>query len=253
MERRSTSNGAPIHNWVREETGGVDPAVRFEVESRSLSLVEEAETTRDLGVVAKDSFGWSKDFLAADGELGRDGPRAVVRCNRSVNCWMPPDIGGYKSNCDAMVDRSGNWVGVGIVIRGPTGEVFAYCSQIMEANFNIKVAKLVSIQKCIQFGIDCGLSPCVVESNEASVVKWISDGERKNSEYGIILADISSTIYKLNGVTFSHVQKKGSTKWPKRLQSMRWEFLKMLSGWKIILGALVRWLRLISLARCPLS
>ena len=66
----------------------------------------------------------------------------------------------------------------------------------------------MAIQNCIRFGIECGLFPSVIESDEAIVVKWLNDDDRRNSECGIILEDITNTISNLNGVTISHVQKR---------------------------------------------
>ncbi|KAK3211391.1 hypothetical protein Dsin_016097 [Dipteronia sinensis] len=156
----------------------------------------------------QDVFCWSKDFMIDFRSLVRGSPRGEVRRNEVVCRWQPPEDGVYKANCDVVVDMGGNRVGVGTVIRDSTGAVFAFCSQILEANFTIKVAKLVAIQKCLHFGINCGLSPCIIESDEASVVKWINDGDMGNSVCDTLLSDISSTISNLNGVTFGYVHKR---------------------------------------------
>ncbi|KAK3198084.1 hypothetical protein Dsin_021499 [Dipteronia sinensis] len=148
---------------------------------------------------------WSEAFLADFRSKEKRNMRGGVRSNVVITCWKPPECGDYKANCDAVVDRRGNCVGFGTVIRDSTGAVLASCSQIMEANFSIKVAKLVAIRKCLLFYVD---SPCVIESDEATVVKWINDGDRWNSDCDIILYDISTMISNLHGVTVRHVRKR---------------------------------------------
>ncbi|KAK3206742.1 hypothetical protein Dsin_020788 [Dipteronia sinensis] len=156
----------------------------------------------------KDVVRWSEEFIADFRSKEKSNRRGDVRSNVFITCWKPLEDGAYKANCDAVVERMGNCVGIGTVIRDSTSAVLASCSQIMEVNFSISVAKLVAIWKCLLFCIDCGLTPCVIESYEASMVKWINDGDRRNSDCGIILSDISAMISNLHGVTVRHVQKR---------------------------------------------
>ncbi|KAK3192992.1 hypothetical protein Dsin_024302 [Dipteronia sinensis] len=156
----------------------------------------------------EDVVHWSEGFIAYFRSKEKRIRRGDVRSNVVITCWKPPEFGDYKANCDAVVERRGNCVGIGTVIRDSTGAVLAYCSQIMEANFSIKVAKLVAIRKCLIFCVDCGLTPCVIESDEATVVKWINDEDIRNSDCGIILSDISTMISNLHGVTVRHVRKR---------------------------------------------
>ncbi|KAK2661952.1 hypothetical protein Ddye_000526 [Dipteronia dyeriana] len=60
------------------------------------------------------------------------------------------------------------------------------------ANFPSTIANLVAIQKGLRFGIECGLTPDVIEVNEAEVVKWINNGLHYDSEVGLILMDIKT-------------------------------------------------------------
>ncbi|KAK3195373.1 hypothetical protein Dsin_026683 [Dipteronia sinensis] len=156
----------------------------------------------------QDMVCWSKDFIADFRSLERGSPREGVQRNELFCCWQPPEDGVYKANCDTVVEMGGNRVGVGTIIRDSTGAVFASCSQILKANFSITVAKLVAVQKCLHFGMDCGLIPCMIESDEASVAKWINDGDNGNYECDTLISDISSTSSNLNGVTFGHIHKR---------------------------------------------
>ncbi|KAK0588585.1 hypothetical protein LWI29_002911 [Acer saccharum] len=55
---------------------------------------------------------------------------------------------------------------------------------------NNMAAYVMAIQRSVQFGVECGLNPCLVESDEALVVKWINLGSLRDSEFGSILLDI---------------------------------------------------------------
>ncbi|KAK2645175.1 hypothetical protein Ddye_020370 [Dipteronia dyeriana] len=66
----------------------------------------------------------------------------------------------------------------------------ACCSQRIEANVNKKVANLIAIKRGILFGIDCGLYPHKIESNDSDVVNWINRVVYRDSDFGTILLDI---------------------------------------------------------------
>ncbi|KAK1569181.1 hypothetical protein Q3G72_033574 [Acer saccharum] len=55
---------------------------------------------------------------------------------------------------------------------------------------NNMAAYVMAIQRSVQFGVECGLNPCLIESDEALVVKWINLGSLRDSEFGSILLDI---------------------------------------------------------------
>ncbi|KAK3189428.1 hypothetical protein Dsin_028989 [Dipteronia sinensis] len=95
-----------------------------------------------------------------------------------------------------------------MVIRDSAAEVLASCSQILDVNLSTKMAKLVAIHKCLQFCVDCGLVPCTFETDNASLVKWITEKDKWNSDGGTILYDISNLNSTLKRMTFCHVQKR---------------------------------------------
>ncbi|KAK2643350.1 hypothetical protein Ddye_025113 [Dipteronia dyeriana] len=82
--------------------------------------------------------------------------------------WDPLNEGDYKANCDSVID---------------------------------------SLEGRIGFGYDCGLSLKVIESDEATVVRWIKDGCNLESDIGPILAEISNLRNKMNAVTFHSIHK----------------------------------------------
>ncbi|KAK2660927.1 hypothetical protein Ddye_007460 [Dipteronia dyeriana] len=104
----------------------------------------------------------------------------------------PPEINKYKTNCGVAIDTKKGRVGVGIIIRNSVGEVIACCSRRIDAFVNKNIANLNAIHRGILFGIECGLTPGRIESDNHNVVSWIDQGKYRDSDFGTILADIDA-------------------------------------------------------------
>ncbi|KAK0600445.1 hypothetical protein LWI29_015099 [Acer saccharum] len=139
---------------------------------------------------------WSKDFLQEYRKSNIEIRREVVSNNIRRGRWIPPEKDDYKANCDAVLDQGKGTVGIGMVIRNCEGLVLAAGSMCLEGTFNIKTAKLLAILRCIQFSFDCGLRLKKIESDEATVVKWIKEGLNLDSDYGTLLSEINCLIDK---------------------------------------------------------
>ncbi|KAK4860360.1 hypothetical protein QYF36_022066 [Acer negundo] len=99
-------------------------------------------------------------------------------------------MGKFKLKCAAIIDIGGNKIGIGAIIRDSECEVLSCCSQIIVANYTIKIANLISILKGLQFTVDYGLSPNVIETNDVDMVNWISNGLHSDSDFRTILLKI---------------------------------------------------------------
>ncbi|KAK0581619.1 hypothetical protein LWI29_015960 [Acer saccharum] len=120
-------------------------------------------------------------------------------------CWRPLDEDDYKTNCRAIIDNKSGHVGIWIIIRNSCGEVMAYCSQTLEANLSTRIANVMAIQRSLQFGLKCGLTSTNIESDEATVIKWINLGLHRDTDYGMILSDIDVLKADIRGMSFSHI------------------------------------------------
>ncbi|KAK0592035.1 hypothetical protein LWI29_012248 [Acer saccharum] len=120
-------------------------------------------------------------------------------------CWRPPGGDEYKTNCGTFVDDKKGRVGIGIIIRNSKGEVLACSSQIMEANLRDRIANVLAVQRCIHFGLECGLNSTKIESDEATVINWINCGSHRDTDFGLILSDIDVMKADISGITFSHI------------------------------------------------
>ncbi|KAK2645056.1 hypothetical protein Ddye_020251 [Dipteronia dyeriana] len=87
-----------------------------------------------------------------------------------------PDQDYYMVNCSAVVDMGGCKIGISILIRNSKGAVMASCEQPMDANFDGPGADIMAVYKGVLFSLDCGLNPCVFESDMAVVVANILKG-----------------------------------------------------------------------------
>ncbi|KAK0593300.1 hypothetical protein LWI29_034527 [Acer saccharum] len=78
-----------------------------------------------------------------------------------------------------------------MVIRDDSGFVLACSSQVLTASFSAQTAEIMAIGRAIVFSRDCGLFPCVLESDAEVVVKWILNGSHLDSAVDAILEDIA--------------------------------------------------------------
>ncbi|KAK3188547.1 hypothetical protein Dsin_028108 [Dipteronia sinensis] len=124
--------------------------------------------------------------------------------------WCPPCPGFYKINCDAAIDSKTSRIGIGIVIRDANGFVMASSSQVFAAAFNAQIMEAMGILRAILFSIDCGMSPCVLESDAEVVVNWINKGSHFDSVCGGILSDISSLSVERGGLSFCFVPRQAN-------------------------------------------
>ncbi|KAK0599425.1 hypothetical protein LWI29_005166 [Acer saccharum] len=155
-------------------------------------------------------FDWCEQFLKDFQDAKREDRTKQMPKDNMVICWLPPEVGVYKANCDVKMDKLGGCTGIGVVVRDHRGEVFASCSQTLEANLTIKAAKLTAFLKNIQFVIDCGLEPCVFEGDDATVVKWTKEDSHYSSDNGFLLNDISSLCKQFSFVKFGHCPKRAN-------------------------------------------
>ncbi|KAK2650445.1 hypothetical protein Ddye_017934 [Dipteronia dyeriana] len=105
--------------------------------------------------------------------------------------WRPPRAGFYKINCGVVNEVGGSRVGIGIVIRNDSGLVMVSCSQVIEDNFDGQIARTMAVYRGILFSQDCGLEPCVIESDKVRVVDHILNVNPLDTKCGTILIEMA--------------------------------------------------------------
>ncbi|KAK3206766.1 hypothetical protein Dsin_020812 [Dipteronia sinensis] len=124
-----------------------------------------------------------------------------------INSWRPPDEECFKINCETAINEKEGRIGLGIVIRDHSGAVMASCFLTLAAFFDANTAETMAIYKGLIFSRDCGIFPCVIESDAAVVVKWINEDSHWDSISGNILVEISALVSGLHVISVSHIPR----------------------------------------------
>ncbi|TXG60469.1 hypothetical protein EZV62_015042 [Acer yangbiense] len=176
-----------------------------------------------------DVISWSMNFLQEFRNSNTEPKRKVVSSNIMSYIWILLDKDAYKANCDDVLDHVNGRVGVDMVIRNLDRLVLSTCSMAFEGTFSVKIAKLIAIPRCLQFGNDCGLVLKTIESDEATVVKWINEGYYLDFDFGIVISDILCLRDKMEDVTF-YCTRKGANKVAKGLGFPPYYFIQDLNS-----------------------
>jgi ribonuclease HI len=154
---------------------------------------------------------WSKDLLVEFQELTSSRGSGVSVENLIRNSWRPPDQVCFKINCDAAVDVLAGVIGIGVAIRDSSGFVLASCSVRVSGFFDANMAEILAIRRGLVFSRECGLAPCVLESDAAVAVRWVTEGSHLESANGLILSEIASLVSSLSVISVSHVPRVANT------------------------------------------
>ncbi|KAK2635038.1 hypothetical protein Ddye_029830 [Dipteronia dyeriana] len=81
-------------------------------------------------------------------------------------------------------------------------------AQSLEAAFSPQVAEATTILRGINFDLETGLVPCVIESNELEVIKMINSGKNISTDIGLIVFDIRDCFLRPVEGSMGHVSRK---------------------------------------------
>ncbi|KAK9995301.1 hypothetical protein SO802_019987 [Lithocarpus litseifolius] len=126
---------------------------------------------------------------------------------QTLQQWRPPAPNIYKVNFDAVVFRSSNLAGLGVIVRDSCSAPIGALS--MPASLVQSVAELEAsaCQRAVQFALEIGLSRVVVEGDSAIVIDTLLNGTGKLASYGNILDDIHVQAFAFQCVDFIHVSR----------------------------------------------
>ncbi|KAK2664583.1 hypothetical protein Ddye_003157 [Dipteronia dyeriana] len=156
----------------------------------------------------EDMVSWCASFL-------RDfkGANEVTYVNRGVVAekwtrWVPPDHNLYKLNCDVALDSI--HVGLGMVIRDSLGEVLVTSAQRLVSNVSPQIAKAMAIFKGLQFAMNNGLLPVVIELDAQGVVNYINNDLDSAAELGLIIWDIKDLLQMSSSIVVVYASRKAN-------------------------------------------
>ncbi|KAK0574771.1 hypothetical protein LWI29_028797 [Acer saccharum] len=132
----------------------------------------------------QDVFWWSRDFVAKSQVPSVVKNERGIMGSRGHPYWRAPSHGFYRINCSVVSEVGKNRVGIGVIMCNDSAFVMASCCQFLVANFDSIVVEMVAISKGISFSKDCGLSPCVLESNKAEEIDRVLNNKFRNASYG---------------------------------------------------------------------
>ncbi|KAK0592455.1 hypothetical protein LWI29_019443 [Acer saccharum] len=196
-------NQKKTKSWSQMETEIAKPEDNVAVSEVSTKLLGMVCSNVQLGTVSK---GVTMGMVSPETEIldvSADRPvrTTVINFGFGVDCgWQVSELGIYKANYRARSDVSRRKVGIGIVIRNNLGAIMASCSQIIDASYDERVAGIMAIYRGILFSKDCGLFPCVFESDKHGVVDCIQSGRFLDASYGNIISATADLILADNSM-----------------------------------------------------
>ncbi|KAK3229800.1 hypothetical protein Dsin_001681 [Dipteronia sinensis] len=71
----------------------------------------------------------------------------------------------------------------------------ASCSQRLDASYSPKAVEAVALLRGIDFAVDVGMVPVVIESDVLGVVNLVNSGKPSSAEIGLVIDDIVSRLF----------------------------------------------------------
>ena len=91
--------------------------------------------------------------------------------------WQPPQGSLFKLNFDGACFDDGAALGYGAMIRNEKGEVMAAIAVRGDAVRDSEEVKVMACRKALEFAIDAGFTEIILESDNAIVMKTISQAQ----------------------------------------------------------------------------
>ncbi|XP_062088559.1 uncharacterized protein LOC133795126 [Humulus lupulus] len=105
----------------------------------------------------------------------------------STRLWEYPLLNQYKLNVDASIDEVSNSIGIGAILQNSNGDGVACLSKPL-----------------------FGLSVHVVETDCLAAVSAFAKRETFFNDFGSLLEDITSLLYRFSGVSLIHVRRSAN-------------------------------------------
>ncbi|KAL0014186.1 hypothetical protein SO802_001255 [Lithocarpus litseifolius] len=124
--------------------------------------------------------------------------------------WQPPPPSIFKLNFDAALFSALNKSGFGAVIRNEKGEVMAAMAAKGPEVSCSEEAEYLACRKAIEFAIDAGFSELVIEGDNSSVMKAVSNMQEDYSLLGNVIGDIHHLVRNLQWVRIECTRRGGN-------------------------------------------
>ena len=124
--------------------------------------------------------------------------------------WQPPPQNLFKLNFDAAVFSDQQCLGFGAIIWNTQGEVMVRMSVKGPFVQNSEEAEALACRKAVIFAMEAGFSEIVLEGDNVTVMKTISDVSSHNSLLRHIYEDIWFYLREMQHVSVSCIRGAGN-------------------------------------------
>jgi ribonuclease HI len=118
----------------------------------------------------------------------------ILRCNQeeqpASGKWTNPQQGWYKVNFDAAVDKQGERIGLGTVIRNHLGDLVAMKSLTRVGLFEPIAAEALAAAMAVQLAQEMGLSQINMEGDAKMITEAVRSNAPDWSKRGHLIDDI---------------------------------------------------------------
>ena len=104
--------------------------------------------------------------------------------------WCPPTPNIFKVNFDALVFRSSNLAGVGVIVCNSSGAAVEALSVPISLGCSVIELEALACLRAVQFVLEIGLTRVVFEGDLAAVIDALWHGSGGLASYGNVLDDI---------------------------------------------------------------
>jgi ribonuclease HI len=141
----------------------------------------------------------------------RLGGRSGVRHSSVVEVWQKPPVGSIKVNWDAAVDKEGNRIGLGIVVRDHNGQVVAMQCSTRQFICDPATAEALAAWTAVSLCGSLGLQSVVLEGDACEVVQYLRTDGICRGTYGQIINDAKFLLSHVPEWRVQHVRRTANT------------------------------------------
>jgi hypothetical protein len=134
----------------------------------------------------------------------------VPREGPSQTIWIPPPVNSFKVNWDASIDRRGNIMGVGIVVRNHAGRVLAAQCLVQKFIVDPSTAEAIGARVGAELGKKLGLHSILLEGDASVVVEALRREEEDLSRFGNVILETKEMLKDFHFWKVNLVKREGN-------------------------------------------
>ena len=104
-------------------------------------------------------------------------PELVPSVPAPMHQWRPPEQHIFKANFNAVIFKSCNSAGIGVIIRDSHGEAIGALTMPIPLSHNVAELEALVCYRAVQFAMEIGIQRVIFDGNSAAVIKAILKGQ----------------------------------------------------------------------------